>query len=102
MYLKNKNLRDYLMFVMGINCNLRIGDLLQLKVFDVWTGKRCNEYIELSEQKTGKFKKIKINESMKKAIKKYIKAEKPNGSDYLFKSTRERINLFLDNMPTIS
>lgn len=88
MYLKNKNLRDYLMFVMGINCNLRIGDLLQLKVSDVWNGRRCKEYIELYEQKTGKFKKIKINENMERAIKEYIKEVTPGNDDYLFLSTR--------------
>ncbi len=88
MYLKNKNIRDYLMFVMGINCNLRIGDLLRLKVSDVWKGRKCNEYIELSEQKTGKFKKVKINESMERAIKEYIKEVAPKKEDFLFKSTR--------------
>ncbi|WP_213975791.1 site-specific integrase [Tepidanaerobacter acetatoxydans] len=89
MYLKNRNLRDYLMFIMGINCNLRIGDLLQLKVSDVWNGRKCKEYIELTEQKTGKFKKVKINESMEKAIKEYMKEVKPKDTDYLFKSAKD-------------
>jgi integrase len=45
MYLKNNNIKDYLMFVMGINFILRLGDLLRLKVSDVWDGRRCKEYI---------------------------------------------------------
>ena len=56
MYLKNKNLRDYVLFVLGINSNLRISDLLNLMVYDVWTGKKTKEYIEIKEQKTGKQK----------------------------------------------
>lgn len=85
-YLKSKNVRDYLLFVMGINSNLRISDLLRLKVEDVRAGKKCKEYISLKEKKTGKFKKIIINESMEKAIKEYIKNENPSMIDYLFSS----------------
>lgn len=85
-YLKSKNIRDYLLFVMGINSNLRISDLLILKVEDVWTGKKCKEYISLKEKKTGKYKKVMINDSMEKAISEYSKSEKPLMTDYLFSS----------------
>lgn len=87
-YLKSKCIRDYLLFVVGINSNLRISDLLELKVEDVWMGKKCREYISLKEKKTGKFKKIIINESMEKAIKEYIKSEKPQMNEYLFRSRK--------------
>lgn len=87
-YLKSKNIRDHLLFVMGINTNLRISDLLRLKVEDVWTGKKCREYINLKEKKTGKFKKVIINDSMEKVIKEYIKGENPQLTDYIFKSRK--------------
>jgi len=83
-YLKSKCLRDYLLFVMGINSNLRISDLLSLKVDDVWTGKKCKEYISLKEKKTSKFKKVMINESIVKAIKEYVKETKPQQNDFIF------------------
>lgn len=88
MYLRNKNLRDYVLFVLGINSNLRISDLLNLKVKDVWTGKKAREYIEIKEKKTGKTKKTIINESMEKALKEYIKKEELNTDDYLFQSKK--------------
>jgi site-specific recombinase XerD len=85
-YLKSKNIRDNLLFILGINTNLRISDLLKLKLEDVWTGKKCNEYITLKENKTGKLKKIMINESIDKAIREYVKEIKPHMDDFLFKS----------------
>jgi len=42
----------------------------------------------LKEKKTGKHKKIIINESMNKAITEYILKENPKLSDYLFKSRK--------------
>lgn len=88
MYFRNKNIRDYVLFVVGINTNLRVSDLLKLKVSDVYTGKKVRAYIELSEQKTDKARKIKINENMEKALKEYIKTEKLDMEDYLFKSKK--------------
>lgn len=87
-YLKSKNIRNYLLLVMGINSNLRISDLLGLKVEDVWMGKKCKEYLILREKKTNKYKKIRINESMVKAITEYIKEVNPQLTDYLFNSRK--------------
>ncbi|MBR2526172.1 hypothetical protein IKE67_06860 [bacterium] len=49
-YLKLKNKRDYIMFKLGINCGLRISDILKLNVENV----KNKNYIQLFEQKTGK------------------------------------------------
>ncbi len=46
-YLKGRNLRDWLLFILGINSGLRISDLLSLQVEDV---KECNR-IKLWEKK---------------------------------------------------
>lgn len=68
-YLKEQNLRDWLLFVLGINSGLRISDLLSLTVEDV----RGKERITLREQKTGKMKDFPLSDTCKKAICEYIK-----------------------------
>lgn len=70
-YLKGQSLRNYLLFVLGINSGLRISDLLNLQVEDV-LGK---ERITLKEKKTGKTKDFPISDVCKKAIAEYVKTE---------------------------
>ncbi|WP_338736672.1 tyrosine-type recombinase/integrase [Sporomusa sphaeroides] len=53
-YLRNHNLRNYLLFVLGINSGLRISDLLSLTIEDV---KEVDRII-LREKKTGKPKRF--------------------------------------------
>ena len=82
-YLKNKNLRDYLLFVLGINSGLRISDLLLLTVNDV----NEKDRIVLREKKTGKSKDFPLSDTCKKAIQEYLKTIKiSNGC--LFKSKK--------------
>ena len=58
-YLKGQNMRDYLLFVLGINSGLRISDLLKLKVEEVLDRDR----ISIREQKTGKGKDFPLSET---------------------------------------
>ena len=74
--------RDLLLFIVGINSSLRISDILNLRVQDVSHG-----YIELSEQKTGKIKRIKINDAIKGAIKSLVPKD-AEPSDWLFPSRK--------------
>lgn len=74
--------RDYFMFVLGINIGLRISDLLALRVSDV----RDRTHIVITEMKTGKVKRFKINKELRKTINVYIK--NLDGDDFLFKSRR--------------
>ena len=54
--LKATSIRDYCLFILGINSGLRISDLLTLKVSDVTDEKgKIKDRISLREQKTGKF-----------------------------------------------
>lgn len=69
-YLKEHNLRDWLLFVMGINSGLRVSDLLAMQIEDV---KNCSRII-LREKKTGKSKDFPVSDSCKKAIQEYLKA----------------------------
>lgn len=80
-YLKKRNERDHIMFLLGIYTGgLRISDILQLKVDDV-LGKK---YISLREIKTGKQKNIEINLILRKALDSYIAGRDPD--EYLIKS----------------
>ncbi|HYF75071.1 MAG TPA: site-specific integrase [Candidatus Nitrosocosmicus sp.] len=82
-YLKEKNLRDYVMFSVGIYSGLRIQDILKLRVSDV----RNKDYISIVEMKTNKSAKIRrfvINPHLKKILNEYIADKKD--SDVLFPS----------------
>ena len=99
-YLKGKkNQRDYVLFMFGLYSGLRISDILPLKVRDV----RGATHLYMREKKTGKEKRLIINDDLKKAINEYIKGKKDY--EYLFKSnkgnrpiTRERAWQILNNL----
>ena len=80
--LKESGYRNYLLFLLGINSGLRISDILKLKVRDV----RNRRYIEVKEQKTGKYKKFLITDSYKLFLQEYIMNKKDN--EWLFISQR--------------
>jgi integrase len=67
-YLRGQNIRDYLLFTLGINSGLRISDLLKLTVEDV-----MKDRITIREKKTGKTKDFPLSETCKKAIGEYLK-----------------------------
>lgn len=69
-YLKEKNVRDYVLFVLGINSGLRISDLLKLTIEQV----KDKDRIMLREEKTGKVKDFPLGDNCKKAIKDYLKS----------------------------
>jgi integrase len=72
-FLKQKRGRDELLFIMGINMALRIGDLLSLSVGDVLDDKgQISRTINLREQKTGKLRRLPINTSVKDALINYL------------------------------
>ena len=79
-YLFKTSKRDHLMFVIGINCGLRISDILALNVGDV----RNKSYIQIVEKKTGKFKKFPINAKLKPLIAEFVKGKRDK--EPLFKS----------------
>lgn len=89
-YLLTKNQRDFILFYLGINVGLRIGDLLALKVMDM-----KGTHISVKEQKTGKTKRIMVPREVKRALDKYTSDMK--GHMYLFPS--RNANKFLYNQP---
>lgn len=86
-YLKGKNLRDYTMFVVGINVALRITDLLSLKWGDVLKNKKAFKEIYLLEGKTQKERRIKLNKASQKALGELLEnLESYTMDDYIFPS----------------
>ncbi|ULG73153.1 tyrosine-type recombinase/integrase [Macrococcus brunensis] len=76
--------RDVFLFNLGINCGLRVSDMLGLKKKDI------KDYsIQLREQKTRKQKKIPLYH-LKKDIERYIQFI--GDEEYLFKSNKTDSN----------
>lgn len=86
-YLKKHNMRDYVIWVLGMNSGLRVSDIVGLNVADV-TGKT---HISIIEKKTKKPKTFYINDKLKKVLKEYTKGKELN--EPLFKGKQgKRLN----------
>ena len=71
--LNERTKRNHLLFMFGINTGLRIGDIIVLKYSDVFTENGdFRQYLVLRERKTYKEKKIKLNDSLKKALESFV------------------------------
>jgi integrase len=62
--LLKQSYRNYMMFLVGINTGLRVGDLLRLKVDDI----RDKKHIIIKEQKTLKNKQFLINKVLRQEL----------------------------------
>ena len=56
-----KSKRDYLLFVFGINTGIRISDLLNLQVKDVWDGEKAVDFLCIPKSEKRKEQAIFIN-----------------------------------------
>ena len=70
--LRKQSLRNLLLFLIGINCGLRISDILNLDVRDV----RGKDNIYIIEQKTGKHRIVPINRCLQNYINEFVKAKR--------------------------
>ncbi|MEC1961731.1 integrase, partial [Bacillus subtilis] len=73
-FLKEQNMRNYMLFVTGINSGLRISDILQLRVRDA---KR--PYFNLIEKK----KRIDMTPALQREFKAYVEGKEDH--EFLFK-----------------
>lgn len=98
--LRDSSPRNYLLFVLGINTHLRIGDLLNLKVRNVRDSEgEIKNSIYLREEKTNREVKPAINESAKEALEFFFdESNHLNQETYLFRRgkknqplTRQRV-----------
>ncbi|MBA7659779.1 Tyrosine recombinase XerC [subsurface metagenome] len=73
-YLKDRNVRDYLLFVAGCNLAIRISDLLSLKVDQVRDNQgNIREFIRLKEQKNRKQRELSVNKALTTALTTFFK-----------------------------
>ncbi|MCR4435812.1 MAG: tyrosine-type recombinase/integrase [Clostridiales bacterium] len=88
-YLSGKDAKYGLLFKFGLNTGLRISDLLPIKVKDIFNNSgEYRDYLILNERKTGKEKKIKLNNALRKAINEFVKVQKLTSESYLFSSPK--------------
>ena len=81
----NRNFKIGFLAICGIHFGLRISDLLNLKHADL-----ADDTIQLIEQKTGKSRIIKINETVKNAYQIYLeRIGKINADHFLFISQKK-------------
>jgi integrase len=86
--LKGEKPRDFCLFVLGINTNLRASDLLSITVGQV-RDLKAGEDLVLKEKKTGKGRRITLNDSAVEAIQHWLSSDQSlNDDDKLFKSQR--------------
>lgn len=86
-YLKEKNKRDYIMFLIGVNTGLRISDILKLRTRDIRDSKgKIRTHIVLEEEKTEKDRKIIINDDLKPILKEYLTDKKDY--EFIIKSSK--------------
>lgn len=88
--LKQQNLRDYCLFVLGINSGLRISDLLKLTIADVIESGKIKKRIRLREKKTNKFKDFPLSDKAKQTIKEYLKTRNYKENEPLFLSRKNK------------
>ncbi len=79
--------RNLLLFTMGVNNGLRVGDLLKLKVKDV-RHLKPGEFVTVRENKTGKENILMVNRSVHRALIQYLKEAEPADEDWLFPSRK--------------
>jgi len=85
--LTSDNVRDHLLFIMGINNGLRAGDLVKLKVKDVQHLK-VSDTLTIKEGKTGKDNILVINKTVFKALRNYLDTVQPDDDAFLFTSRK--------------
>lgn len=82
-----ENPRDHLLFVLGVNNGLRVGDLLKLTVGDLRKLKPGDTF-KIKEGKTGKTNILAINKTVYKALQHYLEVLSPDDDQYLFRSNK--------------
>ena len=91
-FLAKNDVRDWMMWTIGVSLGLRVSDLLSLR-FGHFVDKdmtTIKNRIEIYEQKTGKLNNLLITESVREAILTYLKAIKYRFDldDFLFASRK--------------
>ena len=81
--LLSDNKRDYCLFTVGINTNLRASDLCRITAGQV-RGLKSMDSIEIKEKKTSKMKRISFNKECVRAIERLLASREYKDTDPLF------------------
>ena len=82
--LKSMGDKYYMMFILGINVGLRVSDILNLKVSDIYG----QNHVDVIEEKTKKHKRFLLNEKMQKEIKEYVDTNELTPDDFIVYSNK--------------
>ncbi|WP_042149857.1 tyrosine-type recombinase/integrase [Paucisalibacillus sp. EB02] len=86
--LEASSLRDFVLFVLGINTGISAQVLLNLKVEDIWDGKKTNEFLYVHDEKTSEVRAHFLNNQVHSALDKYLGKYHLDQNDFLFKSKK--------------
>ncbi|GHI00799.1 tyrosine-type recombinase/integrase [Neobacillus kokaensis] len=89
--LQKQSLRDYLLFVFGINTGIRVYDLLSLKVSDVYDGQDIKEFLTILDTNNEAPKVHYLNHQVKTALESYLASGTLEDGDFLFKSKKNNL-----------
>jgi integrase len=87
--LLSDNPRDLLLFTMGVNNGLRVGDLLKVKMDDI-IGLKPGQFITIRENKTGKDNILMVNNAVFRALANYLARRNPGDPEYVFYSRKTK------------
>lgn len=87
--LSNSSQRDLLLFVLGINTGIRICDLLNLKLDDVWENGQIKEFLYLHDEKHEEGILFYLNSKVRNELENYLSHTPLQKGDYLFKSQKD-------------
>ena len=89
-YLNGKDPKYGVMFKFGLNTGLRISDILPLRIQDIFNEKgEFRDHLIIQEKKTGKEKKIKLNNALKTVLRAFISKEERKRDHYLFLNRKD-------------
>ena len=86
--LLGSQLRDLLLFTMGINTAFRANELLSLKVGQV-RGLEAGSSFEIKLSKTKTYRRVTINAVVVETVARYLAQRNPDDNEWLFKSGRK-------------
>lgn len=99
-FIENRLYQFNLMFIMGINFGLRIGDLLRLRIGNIIDENLEYRFpIEISEQKRGKPRKLYVNQAVDEAFSLYISHKKSvDLNEFLFAGKGQTVSMTRQNV----
>lgn len=79
-YFKERQMRDYVFFLLGIYTGLRVSDILSLKVSDL----KDKSHLNIREKKTKKYKRVPIHKELRRELKPYLSCK--DGEEFVIRS----------------